>query len=73
MNALATEFYGNSLLQWLIAGAIFVVTIVVLVIARVLALKAIKAKTMMRAFFRVAIGHTRYLFLAVVAAGAASL
>ncbi len=73
MSALGAEYYGNSLLQWIIAVVIFVVTAGVLVIARVVALRLIRPKSKVRAFLRVAISHTRYTFLAVVSAAAASI
>ncbi len=72
MEALSVEYYGNSLLHWLIAAVSFIVTAGGLALVRVVVLRTVKPKSKVRAFIRVAVSHTRYVFLAVVGAGVAS-
>ena len=67
MPSLDTLYFGNSTARWLVAGAIFVVTLAALSIARAVVLRYVKPTTTPRAFTLVAVEHTRYLFLAVLA------
>lgn len=66
-------FYGNPVIHWIVAGAIFAGVLGGLSIARIVLLRNIRPRTTMRAFSLVAIRHTRYFFLAVVALFAASV
>ncbi len=72
VEALSIEYYGNSLLRWLIAAVSFIVVAGGLAVARFVVLRTVKPSSKVRAFFRVAVSHTRYVFLAVVGASVAS-
>ncbi len=73
MTALEATYYGNTVLAWILATGLFIVTTGGLAIGRILVLRNLKASTNARAFFLVAVRHTRYVFLVIVGLAVASL
>ncbi|MCC6773311.1 MAG: mechanosensitive ion channel family protein [Gemmatimonadaceae bacterium] len=64
--SLDTIYLGNSVLSWLRATGLFVVSVVALSVARSLVLRYVQPSTTLRALALDAVAHTRYLFLAVI-------
>ena len=72
MAALSATYYGNTLLAWIIAGGVFLALSSVLSVARILVLRKVASSSNARAFFLVAVRHTRYVFLVLVALSVAT-
>lgn len=72
MAALSATYYGSTLLAWIIAAGMFLILATGLSLARILVLRKVHASSNARAFFLVAVRHTRYVFLVLVALSVAT-
>ncbi len=63
MHLLDEIYFGNTVLSWLMASGIFLLTVGGGALARIIALKRIKPSTATRAFLIETVRHTRYVFL----------
>lgn len=68
MTTLQAALAANTLLDWLLAGGIFLGVTAALAALRLLLVKRLEAKTGAGAFVLVVVRHTRYVFLALIGA-----